>query len=170
MILAINTNQPVLPPQVFRRPVLGGIIDTKHLPPPAGGSKTPSIPSIKGPLLTPPFEKLRKKANKVLPSFGSFNRRQGIFYKEKCDVFRTNCCLDQCGVTPQFGETRIMGGNEARFGQFPWVAYISIKGPHIDKMCAGSLINSRFYQFCHYKIIEKCPKVCFDSWPLCRFL
>ena len=83
VILTINNNPPppVVPPHVFRRPVLGGVIDTKHLPPPAGAaSKTPSIPSIKGPLLTPPFEKLRKKAtgtrNKVLQSLGS-SRRQG---------------------------------------------------------------------------------------------
>ena len=87
MILAINTNQPVLPPQVFRRPVLGGVIDTKHLPSPAGASKTTSIPSIKGPLLTPPFEKLRKKANKVLPSFGSFNKRQGAYFTKKNVMF-----------------------------------------------------------------------------------
>ena len=66
-------------------------------------------------------------------------------------------CSDQCGVTPQFGETRIMGGDEARFGQFPWVAYISIKGPNIDKMCAGSLINSRFLSVLSNDFIEKCP-------------
>ena len=48
----------------FRRPqVLGGVISIDHLPPPAGGAtpKSSSIPLIKGPLLTPPFEKLRKK-------------------------------------------------------------------------------------------------------------
>ena len=45
----------------FRMPqVLGGPISTDHLPPPAGAtSKSSSIPLTKGPLLTPPFEKLR---------------------------------------------------------------------------------------------------------------
>ena len=47
----------------FRRPqVLGGVISIDHLPPPVGAtSKSSSIPLTKGPLLTPPFEKLRKK-------------------------------------------------------------------------------------------------------------
>ena len=50
---------PFRPPQV-----LGGVINIDHLPPPAGGAtaKSSSISVIKGPLLTPPFEKLRKRA------------------------------------------------------------------------------------------------------------
>ena len=43
------------------------------------------------------------------------------------------------------GEVRIMGGQEARRGQFPWVAYLSIKGPGIDKMCAGTLVTPRYH-------------------------
>ena len=54
-----------------------------------------------------------------------------------------NICADQCAVSPVLGEVRIMGGQEARRGQFPWVAYLSIKGPGIDKMCAGTLVTPR---------------------------
>ena len=36
-----------------------------------------------------------------------------------------------------------MGGTEARLGQFPWGAYLSVRGPDIDKMCAGTLIADR---------------------------
>ena len=50
---------------------------------------------------------------------------------------------DECGVTPALGQTRIMGGSAARLGQFPWVAYLSVRGPDIDKMCAGTLIADR---------------------------
>ena len=50
---------------------------------------------------------------------------------------------DGCGLTPELGQTRIMGGSEARLGQFPWVAYLSVRGPDIDKMCAGTLIADR---------------------------
>ena len=46
-------------------------------------------------------------------------------------------------MTPGVGETRIMGGSVARLGQFPWVAYLSVRGPDIDKMCAGTLIADR---------------------------
>ena len=51
----------------FRRPqVLGGPISTDHLPPPAGAtSKSSSVPLTKGPLLTPPFEKLRTNVEPV---------------------------------------------------------------------------------------------------------
>ena len=56
---------------------------------------------------------------------------------------RITICADQCGVSPVLGEVRIMGGQEARRGQFPWVAYLSIKGPGIDKMCAGTFITPR---------------------------
>ena len=51
--------------------------------------------------------------------------------------------LGECGVTPDLGESRIMGGHEARYGQFPWVAYLSVRGPDIDKMCAGTLVTPR---------------------------
>ena len=46
-------------------------------------------------------------------------------------------------MTPALGQTRIMGGSVARLGQFPWVAYLSVRGPDIDKMCAGTLIADR---------------------------
>ena len=49
----------------------------------------------------------------------------------------------ECGMTPALGQTRIMGGSAARLGQFPWVAYLSVRGPDIDKMCAGTLIADR---------------------------
>ena len=38
--------------------MLGGAIQTDHLPPPAGGTRT--FPRTGGPLLTPPFQKLQK--------------------------------------------------------------------------------------------------------------
>ena len=131
---------PVLPLQdsVFRRPTLGGVINTDLLSSHSAAvvSTIPSmkeptvlstIPSMKGPLLTPPFNKLEK----LRLTRGS--GRGGARAKPR----------EQCGVTPAFGETRIMGGSEARLGQFPWVGYLSIKGPNIDKMCGASLVSTR---------------------------
>ena len=59
--------------------------------------------------------------------------------------FDSSSCLskDKCGLTPALGQTRIMGGSAARLGQFPWVAYLNVRGPDIDKMCAGTLIADR---------------------------
>ena len=110
-------------PSVFRRPALGGPILTSHLPAPLAGHQS-SIPSIRGPLLTPPFNKLDKLR---LPRENDKTGPAG-----------------QCGVTPAFGETRILGGTEARLGQFPWVGYLSIKDQNIDKMCGASLISTRW--------------------------
>ena len=149
------TRQPVLLPSPlspqtnFNRP-LGGPINIKHLP------SLPDIPSIKGPTLTPPFLKLRK-------------------FRSASNLVTTNLIggvNSQCGVTPAFGETRIMGGEEARLGQFPWVAYLSIKGQGLDKMCGGSLISSRLVVMsvlvspCDFVMLQARP----DCRPLCRLL
>jgi len=50
----------------------------------------------------------------------------------------------ECGVSMTVAEERILGGQDAGFGQFPWTALIQIKGQQLDKMCAGTLVNSRF--------------------------
>ena len=121
-VLVPAQHSPGLAPAVFRRPTLGGPIVTNHLPAPLAGPQS-SIPSIRGPLLTPPFNKLDKLR---LPRENTHPAPSG-----------------QCGVTPAFGETRILGGTEARLGQFPWVGYLSIKDQNIDKMCGASLISTR---------------------------
>ena len=143
--------------------MLGGVIQTSHLPPPAGASSR-SIPADGELILTPPFQKLKLKRKPT----GRVRRQQ------------------QCGVTPDTSETRIMGGEEARwvstvllchntkachrFGQFPWVAYLSIKGPDIDKMCAGTLISPTFVltaghcvDFCSMNINPGCKRT--DPFP-----
>ena len=122
-VLLPALHSPGLAPSLFRRPTLGGPIVVNHLPSPPARPQS-AIPSLKGPLLTPPFNKLDKlrlprENNNLAPSA-------------------------QCGVTPAFGETRILGGTEARLGQFPWVGYLSIKDQNIDKMCGASLISTRW--------------------------
>ena len=47
-------------------------------------------------------------------------------------------------------EERILGGQDAGFGQFPWTALIQIKGQQLDKMCAGTLVNSRYRERCFF--------------------
>ena len=37
-----------------------------------------------------------------------------------------------------------MGGLDAGYGQFPWTAHIKIRGPNIDKVCGGTLVNRRW--------------------------
>lgn len=49
----------------------------------------------------------------------------------------------ECGIS-QSAQARILGGLDAGYGQFPWAAIITVTGENIDKMCAGTLLNSRF--------------------------
>ena len=56
-----------------------------------------------------------------------------------------------CGQSRQVAQSRILGGADAGYGQFPWTALIQIysKKHGLDKMCAGSLVQDRsvhFYQ------------------------
>ena len=37
-----------------------------------------------------------------------------------------------------------MGGLDAGYGQFPWTAHIKIRGPGIDKVCGGTLIDRKW--------------------------
>ena len=48
-----------------------------------------------------------------------------------------------CGISKN-ANSRIMGGLDAGYGQFPWTAHIKIKGPDIDKVCGGTLVNRRW--------------------------
>ena len=66
-------------------------------------------------------------------------------------------------------EERILGGQDAGFGQFPWTALIQIKGHQLDKLCAGTLVNNRciinrglladniFYSQVHIDCRALCP-------------
>ena len=44
----------------------------------------------------------------------------------------------------QNAQRKIMGGLDAGYGQFPWTAHIKIRGPNIDKVCGGTLVNRRW--------------------------
>ena len=44
----------------------------------------------------------------------------------------------------QNAQRKIMGGLDAGYGQFPWTAHIKIRGPNIDKVCGGTLVNMRW--------------------------
>ena len=50
-----------------------------------------------------------------------------------------------CGLSRPVAQSRILGGTDAGYGQFPWTALIQIysKDHGLDKMCAGSLIQDR---------------------------
>ena len=37
-----------------------------------------------------------------------------------------------------------MGGLDAGYGQFPWTAHIKVRGPGIDKVCGGTLIDRKW--------------------------
>ena len=60
-----------------------------------------------------------------------------------------------CGQSRQVAESRILGGADAGYGQFPWTALIQIysKKHGLDKMCAGSLVQDRSDQFSVIKTV-----------------
>jgi len=69
----------------------------------------------------------------------------------------------ECGVSQSVAEERILGGQDAGFGQFPWTALIQIKGYQLDKLCAGTLVNNRFIltaghcvQYCSKGLLPNC--------------
>ena len=91
---------------------------------PVGGSFLPqSIPSLGGPLLTPPIP----------------NAREG---RESNLVRDAGGLQLECGVSLG-AEDRILGGDDAGVGQFPWTALLQIRGQYLDKMCAGTLFGLR---------------------------
>ena len=101
------------------RPALGGVFD---------------IPSIPGPLLTSP---LLRAGNTIGRS------RQGRQRKQNNLVRGAGGDQLECGVS-RTAEERILGGQDAGVGQFPWTALIQIKGHGLDKMCAGTLLRNRY--------------------------
>ena len=101
------------------RPALGGVFH---------------IPSIPGPLLTSP----------LLRAGSSIGRdRQGRQRKQSNLVRGAGGDQLECGVS-RTAEERILGGQDAGVGQFPWTALIQIKGHGLDKMCAGTLLRNRY--------------------------
>ena len=101
----------------------------------------------------------KTKSNLTSKQFKSSNFKQThkIFpqnsnYKEKPEL-ETNLIPDtenylDCGLSRHVhnvAQKRILGGQEAGYGQFPWTALIQItsKVEDLDKMCAGTLINNR---------------------------
>ena len=56
---------------------------------------------------------------------------------------RTFVHISGCGVSHNLHLSRIMGGRDAGYGQFPWTARITISGPGPKKMCAGTLVRDR---------------------------
>jgi len=48
-----------------------------------------------------------------------------------------------CGISKN-AQRKIMGGLDAGYGQFPWTAHIKIRGPGIDKVCGGTLIDRKW--------------------------
>jgi len=49
----------------------------------------------------------------------------------------------ECGIS-QNAQSRVLGGLDAGYGQFPWAAIVTVTGEDIDKMCTGTLISDRF--------------------------
>jgi hypothetical protein len=103
------------------RPVLGGVFH---------------IPSIPGPLLTSPLLRAGSSVGRA---------RQGRQRKQNNLVRGAGGDQLECGVsTSRTAEERILGGQDAGVGQFPWTALIQIKGHGLDKMCAGTLLRNRY--------------------------
>jgi len=48
-----------------------------------------------------------------------------------------------CGISKN-AQRKIMGGLDAGYGQFPWTAHIKVRGPGIDKVCGGTLIDRKW--------------------------
>ena len=85
-----------------------------------------------------------KQTHKIVPQ-NSKNK-----YKPELEtnfIPDTDNYLD-CGLSQHVSnvaQRRILGGQEAGYGQFPWTALIQITSHvgNLDKMCAGTLINNR---------------------------
>ena len=70
-----------------------------------------------------------------------------------------------CGQSRQVAHSRILGGSDAGYGQFPWTALIQIysKKHGLDKMCAGSLVQDRYIltaghcvHYCREGVLPNC--------------
>lgn len=94
------------------------------------------IPTLGGPLLTSSHNGnlvRRERQNPVLPTF-----------EENSIGFTSPSRSQGCGISNPSSQSRILGGTDAGYGQFPWTAIITITGSGLDKMCAGTLVQDRF--------------------------
>ena len=61
-----------------------------------------------------------------------------------------------CGRSRDISQSRILGGQEAGYGQFPWSAMIHITSDQfgLDKSCAGTLVHDRSVSLCMCSIVN----------------
>jgi hypothetical protein len=60
------------------------------------------------------------------------------------DIVSSDYNAYKCGVS-RSAQSKIMGGLDAGYGQFPWTAHVKIRGPYgIDKECGGTLVGRRW--------------------------
>jgi len=168
---------PVLIPElggILPKPALGGPL----IPPALGGPL--DIPAIGGPLLTPApqFRPLIRRQRKNLP-FTAFDSNEVRPQSKKLPLtslftaFETNEIENnspsprktECGLSTPASQSRILGGTDAGYGQFPWTAMISITGAGLDKMCAGSLVENRYIltaghcvRYCEPSTLPNCTR------------
>ena len=76
----------------------------------------------------------------ILPPHPDFNSIQGSTPALPPDP---DVSYYTCGISKN-ADRRIMGGLDAGYGQFPWTAHIKIRGPGIDKVCGGTLIDRKW--------------------------
>ncbi|XP_044166667.1 MAM and LDL-receptor class A domain-containing protein 1-like [Acropora millepora] len=70
-----------------------------------------------------------------------------------------SCPLDSCGIRPQKGQTRIVGGIEAQPGDWPWQAML--RNPSGSLSCGGSLVTNQWVVTAAYCVTGKTPNSIF---------
>ena len=161
-----------------------------HLPsPPLGGQL--AVPILGGPLATPslatPLAAQSLGGKLTLPSLGGSLGIRGAggvldippmsgplltapLLGRAGQGEQSNLVRGQCGVSMMGGTERILGGQDAGAGQFPWTALIHIRGHQLDKMCAGTLLYNRYYSTSHYLYRHLVLQVHTDCRSLCPLL
>jgi len=106
--------------------------------------------------------KLRRR--KLAKKAARLKARQAAKLAAKLTAAAVAGAEQDCGLS-RVAASRILGGTDAGYGQFPWTALIQIySAKHgLDKMCAGALVSPQFVltaghcvHYCREELLPNC--------------